>query len=378
MYNSVWNDGYLNDGTFSSTVGYTLNSNTLNINVSTGLTTTTTTTIMVNIRILGVFNVDSHINIMFDNISPSATSTVIQYSTNSGFTAPTTIGGSISAPINMGLASSFPNSVLYFRVYTHGYGTYSNIVSYNNVTATTTTTTTSSYKPISSVLLRYTKTGLTFNVIGGMSPYTYQYNAVGDGTPCDVITISPDSDTIELNSATSSYSAMNYVGSNYTINVAVSDSVHPTLTFNSNYISINYTCLIPETTIVMFDKTIKMLNDIVVGDKLLTVKDNEYFETIVTSKSNHTVNKIININDGLLESSESHIHLIKVENLIIEKEASELKIGDKLIDVNGNNIIINNIEIIYGEKNVINISTDFETYIANGILTHNKAACKTI
>jgi len=62
--------------------------------------------------------------------------------------------------------------------------------------------------------------------------------------------------------------------------------------------------------------------------------------------------------------------------MMIEKDAINLKIGDILVDKDMAEVLISSISIENIEKEVINISTDLGTYIANNILTHNKGICK--
>ncbi len=53
----------------------------------------------------------------------------------------------------------------------------------------------------------------------------------------------------------------------------------------------------------------------------------------------------------------------------------KLLIKDNLFNDELENVEVNSIEIEEGSFDVINISTTTKTYIANGILTHNKFAC---
>ena len=373
MYDSLWYDGYWNDGTFSSKSD---NTSTSGISFSVGLTgttTTTTTTIYAptNISIISVYSGGTNIYVSFSGLTSGSTSTIVQYAQNGFFTSGLTsvTGGTIS-PINLGFASTLPTGVLYFRMYTLLTGsTYSNVVSYTNNLAPTTTTTTTT--PIVSLSNNSVTKTLSFNITGVVVPYSYQFHSTNDGSGCASITISPNSGISYTNNGASSYVAVtDYLGSSYDIYVTVLSISNP-----SNHITIHNPCLVPTTLITMSDDSVKMIKDVNIGDSLLTLVNSEYVKTLVINKSSHIVDKIININDGLLESSEYHIHLIKENELIIKKIAIELKEGDILIDKNGNDVIINSLVIEYGDTDVINISTDLETYIANNIITHNKTAC---
>jgi uncharacterized protein YjbI with pentapeptide repeats len=377
MYNSLWYDGYWNDGIFSSISGSTSNSNILNFSIiSTGSTTTSTTTspvLYTKPNIISVYSGGTNIYVSFSDVPPGATTAVIQYASNSGVTGVvTSITGDVISPRNLGLASSIPSVLLYFNMYIPGSGTTSNIVSYDNSTQfTSTSTTTSSPEPISSVELTQNsvKKTFNFNVTGGVAPYTYVFNVTTSDNGCEYYNITPSSGTIYANNGTSSYNlGSGHPNEWYDVTVTIND-------YTSNTLHITSNCLVPETLITMIDYSVKMLKDINVGDKLLTMFNSEYSETLVVSKSQHVVYKIININNGLLESSDSHKHLVRENYLIIEKIASELKEGDILIDKNGNDVIIYSLVVEYGDRDVINISTDLETYIANDILTHNKTEC---
>jgi intein/homing endonuclease len=53
-------------------------------------------------------------------------------------------------------------------------------------------------------------------------------------------------------------------------------------------------------------------------------------------------------------------------------ETHELKIGDSLLDENGNEILINSIEKINGEFSVYKLDVDNNNlFIAGNVLTHN-------
>lgn len=126
----------------------------------------------------------------------------------------------------------------------------------------------------------------------------------------------------------------------------------------------------------MSDGTYKKIIDLNINDKLLTLNDNyDVIETFVTHKKTLYVDRIININNGLLKSSESHIHLIKYNDELIKVQAMFIKENDILIDMNGNEILIESVLVEDVKQEVVDISTHDNTYIANNILTHNKNFC---
>jgi hypothetical protein len=141
-------------------------------------------------------------------------------------------------------------------------------------------------------------------------------------------------------------------------------------------------CLFHDTPIIMADKTIKPVQDIQVGDKVLSISNkNNLFNTnkfrkstaIITGVYSILVDNIININNGLLKISDSHINVIKRDNIWSLKTSKELLVGDILIDINKNEIEITSIDILNESQQVYNIIVNKEhLYFANNILTHNK------
>lgn len=140
---------------------------------------------------------------------------------------------------------------------------------------------------------------------------------------------------------------------------------------DTSYRVYSSSCLVSNTLITMSDNSVKEIKDINIGDYLLTISDSIFVETKVIDKSTHIVDSVININNGLLISSDSHNHLIRIGNDIIKTSASNLKLGDILIGIKSD-IIIDSLFVDNTYNEVVNISTDRKTYIANNIFTHNK------
>lgn len=143
-------------------------------------------------------------------------------------------------------------------------------------------------------------------------------------------------------------------------------------------------CLIYNTPIMMADKTTKYIQDIQVGDKILSINSKDkFFNTnkfrksisIITGINSLLVDNIISINNGLITTSDSHINVIKRDNVWSLITSKELLIGDILMDINKNEIKIISLDIINESQQVYNIVVDKEhIYFANNILTHNKPA----
>ena len=141
-------------------------------------------------------------------------------------------------------------------------------------------------------------------------------------------------------------------------------------------------CLVSGTMINMLNGTFKPVEEIVVGDSLLSIRslvdfynseELEFIETKVLSVSTYTSKKLYSINNGLIISSEGHIHIVKHDGEWNMVKGIDLKIGDILIDKEENQITILSIEIEEKEQTVYNIDVDNQdVYFANNILTHNK------
>jgi hypothetical protein len=151
-------------------------------------------------------------------------------------------------------------------------------------------------------------------------------------------------------------------------------------------------CVLKGTEITMFDGSIKKVEYLILGDKLFSksvggLNENEdnnetwRSESLTLIDCEVEVVKIIpinvssvnNINDGLINVSDSHIHLVKQNGEWRLLRTFELKVGDFLTDEFGNEIEIYKIEILSGELTIYDLGVeDNDLYIANGVLTHNK------
>ena len=153
-------------------------------------------------------------------------------------------------------------------------------------------------------------------------------------------------------------------------------------------------CTVKGTSIEMADGTHKLIEKIRVGDVLkgMKISDAPEDDTIV-GWSTDTLNlvetevkvvgilpfasqSIHNFNNGLIETSESHAHFIKRGNDWFFEQARNIQVGDFLVDKTGNSIEITSIDVLQGDERKIVYSMDVEntdTYIANGLITHNPA-----
>jgi hypothetical protein len=151
-------------------------------------------------------------------------------------------------------------------------------------------------------------------------------------------------------------------------------------------------CLLPGTLITMSDNTQKPIEEIQVGDQLLSVvvdgmpNDESQWSTWSSTTLNYSSttvtvlntrsfnsNSIYDINNGLLICSSSHEHVVKQEGVWYIKETTDINTGDYYMDINGNEVLIISIVISTDETLVYNIDVDNSNlYFADGILTHNK------
>lgn len=152
-------------------------------------------------------------------------------------------------------------------------------------------------------------------------------------------------------------------------------------------------CLLSGTQIEMHDGTSKNIEDIVIGDAVMsrsiaTAPDSDNKEQLlewshvdpkigtdlaqVTDKMAYWKTEIYNINSGLLRSSATHVHFIKRGDSYRFIEAKSILVGDFLIDKANNLVEITSVVKTHGNYQVWKLDVEsLDTYIANGIVTHN-------
>lgn len=129
-------------------------------------------------------------------------------------------------------------------------------------------------------------------------------------------------------------------------------------------------CFAEGTKILMNDKSLKNIEDIKVGDLVLT-KENQYSNKLVASKVTktfkHNVSGYLIINNNLRVTPEHKIYVSGEW-----KEIGSASVGDKLLDNYGNEVEIKSIEWIKGNFNVYNFTVENQhTYFAENIYVHN-------
>ena len=155
-------------------------------------------------------------------------------------------------------------------------------------------------------------------------------------------------------------------------------------------------CLLEGTLVTMHDGTQKKIEDLRVGDTLMSkavlgepnMPDSDdpavlttwsspsiSLSTMLTQISSvvgYPKTKITYINSGLLYASDEHLHVVKKDGSWTVAQTTDLLVGDSLINEAGEEIVIDNISTVYGTFTVykVNVEQD-DVFIANGIVTHN-------
>ncbi len=129
-------------------------------------------------------------------------------------------------------------------------------------------------------------------------------------------------------------------------------------------------CFLSGTAIRMSDGTEKNIEDVVVGDKILTRSSelsSKLIEDTVTKTYRHVVSEYLIVNDTLRVTP---IHRLFVNNSW--KQAKEVQIGDRLLDEYGNPILVETIDYKTGQFVVYNLTiSKAHTFFADGVYVHN-------
>ncbi|MWC27059.1 hypothetical protein GON22_02950 [Paenibacillus sp. MMS18-CY102] len=132
-------------------------------------------------------------------------------------------------------------------------------------------------------------------------------------------------------------------------------------------------------TKVKTDKGEKPIEDIHIGDKVLSKNEAtgelDYKEVTATFK--HDTNEIYKIQVGSQTIEATYNHPFWIEG-IGWTFVKDIKIGDLLVQSNGNTLKVDNISVIYGNFTVYNMTVeDFHTYFVSdmNIWVHNTSGC---
>lgn len=129
-------------------------------------------------------------------------------------------------------------------------------------------------------------------------------------------------------------------------------------------------CFLPGTLILMADGSQKPIEEIRVGDVILTKEDDfssRLVKDTVVRTFEHTVGEYLVINGSLKVTP---IHRMFANG--VWKTAGEVHIGDWFLDARGRQVFVTSIEKTYNRVKVYNFETErFHTYFADGIYVHN-------
>lgn len=135
-------------------------------------------------------------------------------------------------------------------------------------------------------------------------------------------------------------------------------------------------CFVAGTTITMRDGELKNIEDVVVGDDVLSYNEEHDFNEsgIVGDLKSHEVESVIRLtldNETVIITTEEHPFFVKGKGWV---KAGELKPLDECKKSDGSDALVSTVEVL-NEKhtvyNLLNVSSHHNFY-ANGILVHNK------
>jgi hypothetical protein len=129
-------------------------------------------------------------------------------------------------------------------------------------------------------------------------------------------------------------------------------------------------CFTEDTQILMADGSYKRIADIRPGDRVLTKKheySSQLVEAEVVNHVSHFVSEYLVVNDELEITG---VHTVFVNGAW--DVAANLKIGDKMLSKNGDNIVVSSIEKVVAPVWVYNFEVEgLHTYFANDYYVHN-------
>ncbi|MBI2611677.1 hypothetical protein HYW54_02950 [Candidatus Gottesmanbacteria bacterium] len=129
-------------------------------------------------------------------------------------------------------------------------------------------------------------------------------------------------------------------------------------------------CFAAGTAVLMADGRLKNIEDVRVGDYVLTRTENDYKLVKAKVTKTHTTeeNGYLILNGNLKVTAN---HIMWVNNKW--QEAGNIQIGDMLVDSKGDAIKISSLEWQRGKFNVYNLEVEtYHTYFAGGVWVHNE------
>ncbi|MBU1018981.1 MAG: alpha-2-macroglobulin family protein [Patescibacteria group bacterium] len=129
-------------------------------------------------------------------------------------------------------------------------------------------------------------------------------------------------------------------------------------------------CFVEGTEILMSDGSTKVIEEITTGDMILTREDplnDRLVEAPVAKLYKHHVSEYILVN-GELGVTQEHVVFLNGQWRL----AGDIKVGDYLVDADGEEVTVTSVEYIYGPVNVYNFEVElYHTYFADGYYVHN-------
>ncbi len=136
-------------------------------------------------------------------------------------------------------------------------------------------------------------------------------------------------------------------------------------------------CFTAETQILMADGTYKSISEIKAGDKVLTKAHEwsaELVEAEVKDTVSHFVGEYLVINDDLEVTA---VHVVFVNGAW--DVAGNIKPGDRLLNKDGEEVVVNTIRKVNGPVWVYNFEVEgYHTYLANDFYVHNDKGGDTV
>lgn len=185
--------------------------------------------------------------------------------------------------------------------------------------------------------------------------------------------------------------------STYFVKIANNGSISSIQTYLSVCpinISSDNCCFVAGTEISMFDKSIKLIEDIKVGDSLITYNEELKIQEIgevkrIISPYRSDIIEYKLSNKVIIKSTSCHPYFVinkgwssfnpELTKRVYDFDVEKIELNDILIDIGNNEVsIIEIIELITKEVKTYNLElSGNHTYYANGILVHNKFATNT-
>jgi hypothetical protein len=149
---------------------------------------------------------------------------------------------------------------------------------------------------------------------------------------------------------------------------------------NHNYFAndflVHNRCFIAGTQIILFDGSVKNIEDVNVGEKVLTYNEVSLTNEagVVGALSKHEVSSVVRLtldNSNIITTTSEHPFFVHGKGWI---KAGELEELDTCMKVDGSESIISTVETLQETQTVYNLLSvsDNHNFYANGILVHNK------